>query len=232
MTAAPGDRIDGVGPGGMSSCTLGIALAGSDGELYFTTAGHCSPDLGTFAGGHPDRVTHESGADLGAFVWAELTSGSGFAELRDMALIRVDEGVSVDPTMRVTGGPTELGVRPPPGAPLVFVGNGFDLARPRGGIAGQQTEDPSSFEAILGSSQGDSGSTVLDCSGRAIGVIHGWNVGVRSPLDDPTGAKVHGLDAVATYGAAIARAELALGVAFEVMPGASSFAPTPWCVPK
>lgn len=208
-----------------SFCTLGVALKGSDRRTYLTTAGHCMGAATT-----ADVFTAD-GSPFGAFVWHEdedTVKGS-----RDFALIRVNEGVEVDPTIAGLGGPrTILDSSPPPGTRVAFTGHGIEAVPQRGGVVllESHTDEVAEFTSAP-VWFGDSGAAVLTCDGQAVGTIR--NIGSPSiwylygipPERTPSPGQTQ---QVPLLSRSISRAEQALDLRLDLIPG-EDMQPTIWC---
>lgn len=224
----PGDMILFRQAGTESGCTAGLVFRGSDQHLYLATAGHCMAG-GLSKGDEAGEVWNSVGERIGAFVWFEVGKVAGGH--RETALVRLDAGVDVEPSVLETGGPVGMLDSPPlPGTKLVLVGQGVSGLPARPGLVARPTHHPEVSEATLLNSFGDSGAPVLTCEGFAVGT--NWTAGVE----------IHGLDTlpperipepgqpspIPMYDAAILRAGVALGIELELVSGGSFSSPF-WC---
>lgn len=161
------------------ACTMAFVLRGPAGGSYVTTAGHCVDDVG-----EPARFG--DGTPFGEVVFRMETFEGDPTDVRDLALIDVYDAfeASVSPQMRGWGGPIGT-ADPSPGTTTLHYGygmlvDGSEVTRARVGHVVQETlsvaEDPpvrfqvhAQAAPIVG---GDSGSPVLDASGRAVGIVN------------------------------------------------------------
>lgn len=178
---------------GGTSCTLNFVFAAPNGTLYAGTAGHCVGEVGNPAlvktedeqlpHGNPIFAVSPDRAEFGRVVFR--IGSLGGEVLTDFGLIRIHEDWRdrVDPTVRSWGGPSGDG-RPEPGTKVYFHGHGagFSLAEPTRGRVGVVEEVQAGLFGVRlvdaqfhngPSVQGDSGTPVVDESGRAVGIIAG-----------------------------------------------------------
>ena len=152
-------------------CTFNFLFAGSDGQRYAGTAGHCIlPADGerTWAAGTGPEARDGSGARVGEFAYAVLQ------DPKDFALIRLDAGVAASPEMCHFGGPTGVNTSTGPETTVLHhygQGVGVSLALPARSAIAQGLPDPDHVFALGGVVPGDSGSGIIDEAGRAVGVI-------------------------------------------------------------
>lgn len=167
----------GVRPGALvqtplGSCTLNFLFAGSDGQRYIGTAGHCILDdeeERSWGAGLGPAAMDASGDRIGEFAYAVLD------DPKDFALIRLDAGVPADPQMCHFGGPTGLN-RDAPTEPVVLnhYGRGVvvgDVVPGRTALAATGMPSRDTVEAIGAVVPGDSGSGIVSDDGRAVGVV-------------------------------------------------------------
>jgi hypothetical protein len=153
-----------------AGCTMNFLFAGSDGNRYMGTAGHCALDDGeeVFAPGQAPVAYDAAGKRIGEFAYAVNS------EDRDFALIRLDGGVVASPQMCHFGGPTGLSDPNFTGSPGIVqhFGQGLvfgDTVSARSG-AGHLSQSGTHF-ATAAAIFGDSGSGVQLADGKAIGVL-------------------------------------------------------------
>jgi hypothetical protein len=179
----PGIRPGGVVISDIGLCTLNFVFRGSDGARYIGTAGHCILE-GTgiaeraWARGKGPVAKDRNGRRFGEFSYA------AFKDPKDFALIRIDDGVAASPEMCHFGGPVGLNATPTAaGGLLEHYGNGVgigDYVPGRTSVA-LSLGDANQVTAIGAVVPGDSGSGVLDQSGRAVGVIVTTGISVGPP---------------------------------------------------
>lgn len=225
------------GPDPRGFGTFGFTFHGSDGGIYTSTAGHVilglAPGEEAWPPGDGLGVRDLDGNRIGEYVYAINTRTGSNPELpsgADLALIRVDEDVTVGAAVCDLGLPTGIDTRiVPPTEPIAlrwygaaFVGgrvgpplpvpvDNFWLLPSRSGIA---LGMPSAERvAVVGhASFGDSGAPVLTGDGGAVGLISGPP---RSSEDfQPVGHA--GLFIVPRLSPALARASEVLGIDFAL----------------
>lgn len=173
----PGVRPGAVVNSDAGQCTFNFLFRGSDGNRYMGTAGHCilgeSPtggDVGerTWAAGSGPVATDADGNRVGEFAYAILQ------DPKDFALIRLDPGVAASPQMCHFGGPTgrnDALVQEP--VVLHHFGQGLLLGQTVPGRThlALSMPDPDHVYANGAAIFGDSGSGVIDDTGKAVGVL-------------------------------------------------------------
>ena len=162
---------NGVRPGAtVNGCTLNFLFAGGDGHRYMGTAGHCIVGVGTtdhvFASPGPAAVV--DGMRIGEFAYAQN------GDSRDIALIRLDPGVDASPELAHFGGPVGIYTDHSP-SPVVLhhYSRASDVGKvvyARTAIA-RNTTGYAKVPGLAAVSGGDSGSPVIDASGRAVGIL-------------------------------------------------------------
>lgn len=222
-------------------CTANFVFADDDGNRYIGTAGHCAPidGDGVFSWAYPDgpiarhgtRV--ETAVPIGRFVFASSTWSIaavpapivGFTPEYDLALIRLDPGVAVDPQMAHFGGPTGLnddisplpallrhygwGVHGVNGEPEVEDCCAIEQpAHARSAVA-SSLSDPRLVHVFDVAGGGDSGSPVISEDGRAVGIVSAMNYADHSA--SASGAKT-GNGVYVRLGPQLRLAEETLGV--------------------
>jgi hypothetical protein len=213
----PGVRPGAIVQTDIGSCTFNFLFAGSDGNRYIGTAGHCILAQGPVAG------------DVGEFTWAPGTgpvardaTGQRVGEFayaiqqdpKDFALIRLDPGVEASPQMCHFGGPTGINndITPLPVA-LQYFGNGLGVGTvlPARTALAIGTPDPDHVFAQGLTIPGDSGAAINSADGRAVGVVvtlgaHLGSIGL--------GGLDAGLMGITRLGPQLARAGEVLGLGF------------------
>ena len=207
-------------------CTLGFVFDGSDGNRYITTAGHCAgigSEERTWVPGEGIPAFDNQWNRFGELIYAvQDIAFEEFAPEMDMALIRIDDGIAVDPQMCHFGGPTGLNSGLSKGAPTLLHYFGNTVA---GGYLGYQSADLWGLSARTGlaqdlrddhrvyltghASKGDSGAPILGNDGRAVGIL---NAPGEARADGYAGA-VSGT----RLAHQIAAAESALGIELELV---------------
>jgi len=165
------------------SCTFNFLFAGSDGDRYIGTAGHCIIDSGerTWAKGSGPVARDRANARVGEFAYAVVQGA------KDFALIRLDRGVSASASMCYFGGPTSMNADQSAEPTLLHLfGQGIGL----GSVLPARTLFANTLEhrdhvfangpAILG----DSGAGVISSDGRALGVLVTGGVHYADVLDN------------------------------------------------
>lgn len=161
-------------------CTMNFVFTDAEDALYIGAAGHCVPGVGRRA------IAPEIGG-FGSIVFSRHDSvnftepGNQSGPLLDFALIKIDEDKYdlVDPAVRYWGGPTGIETRYAPGSMTLHYGQGLfwqatEPSRPRYGVlqerytSGPFTDWYLASHAIMG---GDSGSSLLTGTGKALGII-------------------------------------------------------------
>lgn len=171
-------------------CTLGFVFDGSDGDRYITTAGHCAgigfEEERAWAPGEGIPAFDNQWTRFGELIYAvQDIAFEEFAPEMDMALIRVDAGITVDPQMCHFGGPTGMSTGLSHGSPKLL--HYFGVT-PAGGYLGYQSTDVWGLSARSGLAQdlrdhhrvyftghafnGDSGAPILGHDGRAVGILN------------------------------------------------------------
>jgi hypothetical protein len=153
----------------VGGCTLNFVFQGDDGARYMGTAGHCVISGGTdVVFTDPRPVARSRSFRIGEYVYAVLNGE------RDFALIRLDPDVTVDPEFSHFGGPTGLYTDHTTDETIMYhYGHGMVL----GGITPGRTAiafDTLSETHVCTTSAGvfgDSGSGVIDSTGKAVGVL-------------------------------------------------------------
>lgn len=213
----------GVRPGALlavedaNGCTFNFVFEGFDAQgdstgQYIGTAGHCLGD-GTyvFGEGEGNRVFDRDGRHIGRMAYSEFVPD--FDDDRDFALIKVEAGVEVNPAMCHWGGPVGLLTEPVHEmVELKHFGNGlgFSATVPARTAYAERLTAPSSQWFHGAAFRGDSGSGVITADGRAVGVLVSGGFG--SDEDHGSGSvKLNRL------GPALERAQVALGVNFELV---------------
>ncbi|MCA1813723.1 MAG: S1 family peptidase [Halobacteriales archaeon] len=174
------DIAKGIRPGAMlsfgpSNCTASFVVRDTAGNLYITSAGHCTHGIGGRVGIHEDTLVGElNGIREFGTVVAAWPGGV------DSSLIRIDADKvgEVNPTMTGWGGPTGLYTGGPNGANVVVRQVGWGWAtwldqqtRCRTGIAAAG-DIGSNFYWFHGEAAGgDSGSAVMTSDGQALGIL-------------------------------------------------------------
>lgn len=197
-------------------CTFNFLFAGSDGNQYMGTAGHCilgdstiTVDVGerTWAHGRGPEARDGAGARIGEFAYAILE------DPKDFALVRLDRSVAADPRMCHFGGPT--GVNDDlTGDPVILqhYGNGLAVGEAlpaRSSVALTMPHRDHVFAngvAIFG----DSGSGVVSDDGRAVGVL--VTIGYFAAGQVGPGTMESGTIGITRITPQMRRAEQALGI--------------------
>ena len=194
-------------------CTFNFLFAGSDGQRYAGTAGHCIlPADGerTWAAGSGPEARNSAGARIGEFSYAVLQ------DPKDFALIRLDAGVPASPEMCHFGGPTGINTSTGPETTILHhygQGLGVSLAVPARSAVAQGMPDPDHVFALGGVVPGDSGSGIIDDAGNAIGVI--VTTGLHSSSIGTSGIDA-GTMGVTRLQPQVDRAEVMLGVSLTL----------------
>lgn len=182
---------EGLSPGdellvGDARCTLAFLLADKTG-LYFATAGHCikegqtasSPDVGDFGVGYLHYLNPETG---------QSTDGSPG---EDFALIKVDPNAydTLNPKVCELEGPTGLYEETPGSGGVEHHGYGLVLGdlsptRTRQGV--NLHNNNTAFYWTGAGVPGDSGSSVLHESGKALGVLTHLQAGASTDTNGGT----------------------------------------------
>jgi hypothetical protein len=153
--------------GSGSLCSLNFLFAGADGARYVGTAGHCVLDSGTrvFTDGPVARV---DGVAVGTYAYGRLDY------LHDFALIRLNEGVAADASMMHFGGPVGLFTEHATSPTVVHhYGHGLlagELTPARSGVLVSSFPQRNACTTSA-ATFGDSGSGVIDDTGRALGLM-------------------------------------------------------------
>lgn len=212
--------------------TFGFMFSGSDGHVYASTAGHVALGLESgermWEAGTGIVGFDADGRRIGEFSYAINTrteTRPGLPPGADLALIRVDDAVEVDPSVCVFGGPHGLDDRiidPPE-----LVHHRWFGATPVGGRVGYPLPDgpwlvgdrsgvsvgmPSEHVvSVIGhAAPGDSGAPVLSEDGLAVGLI-------AAPPATIEQASMGGSFIVSRLGPAVSRAEEALGITLSLV---------------
>jgi hypothetical protein len=226
---------EGVRPGATvitagQNCTLNFLFKGSDGGTYAGTAGHCADDvletrtwepgtgpLATIPTGQSDiNIITEPHKAVGR--WVFKTHEGDWREATDFGLIRIDDEVTLDPEMCHFGGPTGINAETTSEpTQLHHYGNGRGFRegpRARTAIAPFGFPDSWHVFAYGAAAPGDSGSGVIDPSGRAVGVL----VAVGTMFDNPptTDGDV-GVLSIQRLPRVLRMAERALGIRLRLM---------------
>lgn len=200
---------DGVRPGGAikipkgddaSLCTLNFMYIGRDAKgrkhVYMGTAGHCllarsniDKDRGEhrWAPGKGPVVTDVNDRRIGEFAYA-IMQGK-----KDFALIRIDNGVRVNPQMCWFGGPTGINNdRTRASTNVHHYGHGLaigDVLPARTSVA-YGMPDRDEVDALGVVIPGDSGGPAISSDGRAVGVVITIGLTFRA---DPLGGGTVGI---------------------------------------
>jgi hypothetical protein len=175
--SCPGVRPGAIVQSDAGQCSFNFLFAGSDGDAYMGTAGHCilgeSPiggDVGetSWAPGTGPEARDAGGARIGEFAYAILQ------DPKDFALVRLDPGVAASPQMCHFGGPTGINADLASGPVLLHhYGNGIAIGSvlpARTGVAIGMPDPDHVFAQAL-ALPGDSGSGIISADGRAVGVV-------------------------------------------------------------
>jgi hypothetical protein len=202
----------------LGQCTFNFVYAGSDGRTYIGTAGHCildGDDESSWAPGTGPVARDGQGNRIGEFAYAILE------DPKDMALIRVDPGVPVDPQMCHFGGPTGInGDRGSATTTLQYFGNGLGIGSvvPARSALALGTPDPDHVFAIGLVVPGDSGSAVTSADGRAVGIVVTTGLHLASL---GTGGVDAGLIGITRVGPQIDRASQVTGMSYTLVTAAT-----------
>ncbi len=173
----PGVRPGAILNTDIGQCTVNFLFAGSDGNRYIATAGHCilaqSPlggDVGEFSWAPGTGPVARDAADqrIGEFAYAIQQ------DPKDFAVIRLDPGVAASPQMCHFGGPTginaDLTAAP---VALQYFGNGLGVGTvlPARTALAIGMPDPDHVFAQGLTIPGDSGAGISSDDGRAVGVV-------------------------------------------------------------
>lgn len=187
-------------------CSFSFMFAGSDGHTYAATAGHCLfKDEGrptVWPAGQAPAAWDVGGRYIGEFAYAEDW-------IDDFALIRVADGVEVEPAMCHWGGPTSL-YGPERRGPVVLRHFGYgigisDVVPARTGAAVDSGWDERQLSFFGAVDWGDSGSALMTSDGAAVGTIVSL------------GADIGGNNNAQRLTYSIPRAEAALGIELELL---------------
>ena len=214
---AEGD-CGGIRPGGqlLNGCTMAWVFRDRGGDLYVSTAGHCTQPL--------ERASAMDGGEFGTVA---LWHAQGLGE--DFSLIRVDDDkrALVSPVMCRFGGPLAAAPRGGPGGVYHIYGWGIETASSDDGRAkrGAELLPPIGFLAWEGRiSPGDSGSPVMSAGGLAMGIAtHRLEVG---PLETPAGPLRAG-GGLGTTLARVVDVAAEAGIELELVTGGTPFLPAP-----
>jgi hypothetical protein len=217
--ACPGVRPGAVVNSEVGQCTFNFMFKGSDGDRYMGTAGHCILDGGatggdvgerTWARGTGPVARDADGNRVGEWAYAILQ------DPKDFSLIRLDPGVAASPQMCHFGGPTgrndELTSDP---VILHHFGQGLALGEtvPARTHVAPSMPDPNHVYANGIAIFGDSGSGVIDDTGKAVGVL--VTIGIHvGQVGDPTDA---GFIGITRLGPQQARASQVLGIRLKLL---------------
>jgi hypothetical protein len=197
LIAAPvgTEPCPGVRPGGFletdgALCTFNFVFKGSDGNTYIGTAGHCyhdtinevrvwpgdtGPVTSILEGQSDVNAISDPRTPIGHWVFKAFQGNPLTRDELDFGLIRVDPQVEVSAQMCHFGGPTEINAGTSGGSEYVhYYGNGRgfrEAPRARTALAPFGFPDTRHVYADGVASPGDSGSGVIDDSGRALGVL-------------------------------------------------------------
>jgi hypothetical protein len=170
--SCPGVRPGAIVLSDVGQCTFNFVYSGSDGRTYIGTAGHCINADGqerSWAPGAGPVARDSDGNRIGEFAYAVLQ------DPKDIALIRVDPGVPVNPQMCHFGGPTGINSDTPGLGAVVLQhygnGVGVGLVLPARSAVALGMPDPDHVYAEGLVVPGDSGSGIETPDGRAVGVI-------------------------------------------------------------
>lgn len=213
----------GVRPGAVvltpNLCTLNFLFLGGDGRAYMGTAGHCAlgkgptgEDVGeqSWNPGVGPVARDGAGQRIGEFAYAVLQSP------KDFALVRLEKGVEASPKACHFGGPTGIN-NDVSAAPMVleYYGNGLGVGTvlPARSAIALGTPDLDHVFASGAAIPGDSGSGVMDSSGRALGVLvtlglHATTIG--------TGGVDAGIVGITRLGPQVERAEQVIGTSLRL----------------
>jgi hypothetical protein len=214
LGSCPGVRPGAIVESDAGQCTFNFVYAGTDGQTYMGTAGHCIlGDDGetSWAPGSGPEARDGAGNRIGEFAYAVLE------DPKDFSLIRVDAGVPVDPQMCHFGGPTGVNSDMPSG-PVVLqhFGNGIGLGLVvpgRSAVAlGMPDPDHVFAEGVV--VPGDSGSGITSSDGRAVGVIVTTGIHIAGLGTSGIDAGLMGVTRLAPQ---LARATQVTGVGYSIV---------------
>ena len=166
-------------PSEHAQCTFNVMFLGSDGARYMSTAGHCILE-GTpvkekvWPAGKGPVAADGAGNRVGEFAYAILN------DPKDIALIRLDNGIDASPQLCHFGGPTHMAGNTAGPAILDHFGQGVAIS----GLLPGRTQlalslaDPNRLDTIGVATPGDSGSLVQTSDGGAVGVLVTTGVGL------------------------------------------------------
>lgn len=175
--ACPGVRPGAIVQTPIGLCSFNFLFKGSDGYRYMGTAGHCILGEGPFPVDAGEKVwalgkgpiaTDGAGKRVGRFAYAILQ------DPKDFALIRLDKTVAASASMCYFGGPTGHNTTTATGPVILHhYGNGLvigDVLPARTSLT-TSLASPDHVFANGAAMMGDSGSGVIDDSGKAVGVL-------------------------------------------------------------
>ena len=198
-------------------CSFNFLFAGSDGERYIGTAGHCileADDERTWSAGTGPFARDSDGNRVGEFAYAVLGGE------RDFALIRLDAGVAASPQMCHFGGPTYLNdTNPADPVVLNHYGQGIGVTSvtpARSALAFGMPNDNHVFASGV-AIFGDSGSGIQSDDGGAVGVVVTIGVHLASLGTNGIDAGTIGITRLTPQ---LARASQLLGPTFELQTAA------------
>lgn len=230
-------KCPGVRPGALMlidgvRCTMNFIFSGEDGHRYVGTAGHCILGAPTrtdqervWRGRSGATVTDADGRPIGRFAYAILdkqaSSVVGSTGL-DFALVRLREGVKVNPALCFFGGPTGVNSSTSSDPTLLhWFGNGDVIGSTgvlgfeeqtvpaRSGLAATMS-DPNNVSATGLAAFGDSGGAVISDDGGAVGILATVGAHVDSSAPDAGSIGIVRLQPVLRH------ATTALGVALRL----------------
>jgi hypothetical protein len=160
-------------PSGNYLCSLAFLFEGDDGTSYFATAGHCLIDgaegESSWSSGAGPEVRDLSKNLVGHGRWARLDNNV------DIGLIEVAEGVTASPEVCHFGGPTGMAELSSLDPPRLVHHYGYgrvwrDHLKARTGLV---TDYVPQWYLRMATNVGggDSGSSVIDANGRAVGIV-------------------------------------------------------------